>query len=1133
MDEKELKKLYDAMSSQFDVGDFNQFRSKMQTTDDRKRFYDKISAEGMDIGDYDSFETRIGGSKKKGFFSLGAGVLSKAGGPSQSKLSGGGSGKDWVRETFPGSVDEKKQLADYITNLKTPEQRSYSEKPAPTSIVATTDFKKDEKPFDQTKDEYIKESSKKLGDIMYGDGDDWKDPLKASVSGIKKSGTTKDALGYYGAMNLTEQSLMPDGFEANRILNSTHFGNSGDGNLTAKALRNKVVDYEKSVAPFRGIDPNELTYLTKDKLYDAAIRSYANKNPNFKKQLEAAGVDINSDDIRLRMGDNDSKIGQVMSAVLNNPDLHTFMQKENPDLLPFVKDIQENLLYDNKDYGKVQLANEISREMQKSGYNKIDPIFNFEDNAKAAGDVTAEGLFASDPKKLQFYKANKDEILNKLDAPSLLTGFAEAGRGFGKGIINTFEQPFESLPKTIKEGWEKEASHVSADPKGLVKFLSDSGHALGFVASIGATGNVFGATGMGANTSSMTALGVGFLGDNLEQAKMKYPDSPVKQWTSALFNTGLYMAMGKSIFPAAKVEQAFAKVQPGVSKVIENLTAGKITREAARAELNNFGKQALEIAGSGLQKNIKVSAEMTGITILNKAMDRILGMDEQAFAEYHPEGEESDTFKSMFLSNIIVNGLAARGQVRAKNDMAKESIYEAASNPNRYINIIESSEISKNIPDTKEMLDNLDYVTNLKKELDTRNLSEKQKKDYLFNAIQSKVLNASKPSSPDATLTRQHSERIKNLEQVNQGILEGKDADEVVTTTEQKAIDELQKVKEEGDKATIEIEKLTKNQELDNKEIDAKIKGLDKESATYSVQKEKLEQQRKEKKEEYEGKVEKLTKPSLIAQALEAVDKDLPVYLREIAKKDIEGTLRDAAEQLNSTSGEAETARKIYGKTLSDIALKLFPDAKTEIDPEGKLAKMNEEIEAEKALPTEASTKEQAPQDKGGVAVIKPAWESNLEALVHPKTGLAANVRGILEKQQPLKDAFLNRKGLSIEDYRKLSEEEKEQLQKEWVKSEEFQQLEEVGQDELKRQSVGVNVAKQAAQTKLTEERDAALLKLKLPKLKDVNDVLPTRDAVKAGSIDSESLRKNKNERNVLKNRYTDLKNLLGCLTKS
>jgi hypothetical protein len=75
------------------------------------------------------------------------------------------------------------------------------------------------------------------------------------------------------------------------------------------------------------------------------------------------------------------------------------------------------------------------------------------------------------------------------------------------------------LTETIKKNWEKEASHVSADPKGLSKFLRDAGHAGGIVASISATGNVLGGLGLGSNVANTTALGVGFLGDNLEVLK--------------------------------------------------------------------------------------------------------------------------------------------------------------------------------------------------------------------------------------------------------------------------------------------------------------------------------------------------------------------------------------------------------------------------------------------------------------------------------------------------------------------------------------------------------------------------------------------------------------------------------------
>ena len=46
----------------------------------------------------------------------------------------------------------------------------------------------------------------------------------------------------------------------------------------------------------------------------------------------------------------------------------------------------------------------------------------------------------------------------------------------------------------------------------------------------------------------------------------------------------------------------------------------------------------------------------------------------------------------------------------------------------------------------------------------------------------------------------------------------------------------------------------------------------------------------------------------------------------EVMLQDIEGTLREAASQLNASKSEAETARKFYGNKLSDIALKMFPN---------------------------------------------------------------------------------------------------------------------------------------------------------------------------------------------------------------
>lgn len=55
----DLKKLYDAVSQKFDVGSEMDFRMKMATTTDRKKFYDTVSAKGFELGDYTAYETRL------------------------------------------------------------------------------------------------------------------------------------------------------------------------------------------------------------------------------------------------------------------------------------------------------------------------------------------------------------------------------------------------------------------------------------------------------------------------------------------------------------------------------------------------------------------------------------------------------------------------------------------------------------------------------------------------------------------------------------------------------------------------------------------------------------------------------------------------------------------------------------------------------------------------------------------------------------------------------------------------------------------------------------------------------------------------------------------------------------------
>ena len=58
----EYKALYESVSNEFNIGTFEDFQSRMQSPEDRKSFYDKLSENGFSLGDYNQYENRL---KKK------------------------------------------------------------------------------------------------------------------------------------------------------------------------------------------------------------------------------------------------------------------------------------------------------------------------------------------------------------------------------------------------------------------------------------------------------------------------------------------------------------------------------------------------------------------------------------------------------------------------------------------------------------------------------------------------------------------------------------------------------------------------------------------------------------------------------------------------------------------------------------------------------------------------------------------------------------------------------------------------------------------------------------------------------------------------------------------------------------
>lgn len=671
------------------------------------------------------------------------------------------------------SSKERQGVLDYMQSLKTPEELSYA-KPTQKPLTQVKSSQPQRTAFDIPQEEIIKGANDKIADIMYGEDDRWQDPLKAINEGLNKSKDTKEAMIHLAAGDLAKQSLMPSGLEAKRILNDSIWGKYGSDNVTANALRQRAGEYDKSVNSLREISdvaeyggPENMLLPLKN----AAIKSYAEKNQQFKKELQTIGIDMNDPDLAGKIPSG--KMGAIMNEFLNDRDIHEFVEKENPKFAPAMRYAQETLLTDNPQYGINVIANKVSQAVQKSGYNSIEPIFNFNnENSKEVANQTAKEVLT--PKELEIYNNHiRDHQEDYLDKPSFFERFAGAGKEFGKGLLNTVTEPFTPVSKTIKEGWIKDAENVSANPEGLVKYIGDVGHAVGLVSSIVATGNLTGIANQ--NTAATVATSLGFFGDELEHGKIKYPDNPVKAWASAAVNTSLYAALSMDLFPVGKAKAAFEEVRPEVANVIENLTSGKISKEAARQEINTLGKQAIDFASGTLSKGAKISAELTGITAINRGLDKVMGMDEQQFQQLHPEDEIAKTLSSS-LAFLPIAGVAKYGEMKAGNKIVEQSLYEAASNPKMYERVIDELGVKDPSVNVDDLKSNLHFLNGVLEDLNQRGVDPAKQKRYLYEAMREKVATETKPT--ETSLAKKHDEEIKSAQEVKDKILNGEDVSE-------------------------------------------------------------------------------------------------------------------------------------------------------------------------------------------------------------------------------------------------------------------------------------------------------------------------------------------------------------------
>lgn len=649
-------------------------------------------------------------------------------------------------------------------------------------------------------------SKNHLNEIMYGEGNDWKDPIKALNKKEKNAKTLDEAFSIQHAKDLTEQSLAPTGYDAKKVLQNSHWGNADNENLTAQILKSKAKEYDNDVSPLREITPE--TNIAWDwNIRNAAIKAQANKDQGFKNQLESSGIDLNDPQLFMKVGPE--KSGQLLDQYLQNGNVKTFLEKENSnhELSKSFKYADENLLKQSGQYGISKVANAISRELQKSGYNSIDPIFNPDtQQARDIADQTAKQLFRDDPKSLEYYEAHKDEVMSSLDRPSLFEGVAGGIKNVfgGMGNLNAL---WQSRSKDIQDEWTKEATNVSADPEGLVKHLRNAGNAAGFVMGLAAGGEVLQGANAGVTpgTAQKAMIGMSVFGDALKEGEMKYKN-PVKAWTNAGISTIGMMAMS-DIFPSAKLGKVFNEAKPELNSIAESLSSGAITKEAAREQMATTMSKAIDWGKKAFKQNLTASAEWTALTGVKQGMDKLMGLDQESYDKYHPT-DLADTFGSFFLSNALVSGFVAAGESKSRE--MENKIYEAANYPKRYEEVIDAQKLKDPSIDADQMKENLKFITEVKSKLDADGIDPINQKRFLTEALKEKVNKENIASRPESNITRRTQQQIRGSQEVQDKILNGEDVagDEERATMPKEEVDIISRVNKVGKGGIINIMKV-------------------------------------------------------------------------------------------------------------------------------------------------------------------------------------------------------------------------------------------------------------------------------------------------------------------------------------
>lgn len=547
-------------------------------------------------------------------------------------------------------------------------------------------------------------------------------------------------------------------------------------------------------------------------LEDMAANFEANKNPEFKAQLEKLqstdvlqnqnigqildGVPVETIRSPAKMVLGDATMGKVMFDFLNSSAVQQEMMR-SPEYKTQIKEQSSNLINNYPEFGKRYVGNLISQKMEDMGMS--NGILNVV--TKEEADKVVDAMIESKDISLAEKAFYEKQIRPRLGLENLgrsivglpnvaTTGFVEnAAQGgvqglesFGKGIaeVTGARDIISGTKGALSSDLEKRDRQTGVTPANVWhEITQNGGQFFGQSASIGVGGRLLKAANIVKGIESGVALSGGMqaYGNYAPQARMMFPNSQLKQRGFATIMSGIEMAT-ENIFNDDKVVSGIlGEMKPTIANTIEKFTNKEITAAAAQDVVQNTFKKAAQSFGKSVGENtIEEVASQVGQEITEGAFQG------KPVSEWLDAQELAQTARQAFLGSGFIAAAGVRADMQKNRGITAKQVYLMAKDPEYWSDQIkETARLDPSLEgEAQDKLLNLSYASTVLKELDGRDdLTEKQKAKYVLTSLDNKVRQQSESQKTDPTLRKQeqsqNEEIIKRNDQVKENILEGKD----------------------------------------------------------------------------------------------------------------------------------------------------------------------------------------------------------------------------------------------------------------------------------------------------------------------------------------------------------------------